>query len=215
MKKRILLVDDHKLVRDALKFYFENDQKYEISDEAVNGLEALEFLSNNNYDLLITDINMPQMNGLALIKTLREQKINIGILVLSMFDDIQSIKKMLALQVDGYILKDTGKKSLTQALDTILSGDNYFAPEISQRVMESMNGSNLKPTKRLTLDTELSNREKEVLKLILAEKSNQAIADALFISVRTVEGYKRNMLIKTGCKNLVGLTKYAIENNLV
>lgn len=215
MKKRILLVDDHNLVRDALKFYFENDQKYEISNEAVNGFEALELLSKNHYDLLITDINMPQMNGLALIKTLREQKINIGILVLSMFDDIQSIKKMLALQVDGYILKDTGKKSLTQALDTILSGDNYFAPEISQRVMESMNGSNLKPTKRLTLDTELSNREKEVLKLILAEKSNQAIADALFISVRTVEGYKRNMLIKTGCKNLVGLTKYAIENNLV
>lgn len=215
MKKRILLVEDHKIVRDALRFYFENDEEYEISDEAKNGQEGFDLLNKNTYDIMVTDINMPKMDGVELVKQIREQGIEIPILVLSMFDDIKSIKKMLAMQINGYILKDTGKSDLTDALSTILSGNNYYSPDVSQRVMESMSGLSAAPKKRLTLEVELTTREKEVLRLIMDEKTNQEIADTLFISIRTVEGHKRSMLGKTGCKNLVGLTMYAIEHNLV
>ena len=211
----ILLVDDHKMVRDAFSFYFKDDDHYFIKAQAVNGEDALKRLKTEPFDLLITDINMPVMNGLDLVQTIRDENIDINILVVSMLDDIKNIKKMLNMGIQGYILKDAGKEVVKTALKTIEQGEHYFAPEVTQRVMESMGGSGITPKQRLTIEIELSSREKEVLKLILDEKTNQEIADILFISVRTVEGHKRSMLTKTGCKNLVGLTMYAIEHNLV
>ena len=211
----ILLVDDHKMVRDAFSFYFEEQPEYTIADHAVNGQDALDFLHSNTYDLLITDINMPVMNGLELVERVHEEKIAIKILVVSMLDDMKNIKKMLNTGIDGYILKDSGKSELFRALEVIKTGQQYFAPEVTKRVMESMSGSALTPKNRLTVEIELSEREKEVLKLIMDEKTNQEIADELFISIRTVEGHKRSMLGKTGCKNVVGLTMYAIEHNLI
>lgn len=211
----ILLVDDHKMVRDAFSFYFEGDEQYLIKNHAVNGEDALKMLKSEKYDLLITDINMPVMNGLELVEVIRAEGIDVNILVVSMLDDIKHIKKMLNLGIEGYILKDSGKDIVMAALNAINNGEHYFASEVTRRVMESMGGSPITPKQRLTVEIELSTREKEVLKLVLEEKSNQEIADELFISVRTVEGHKRSMLSKTGCKNLVGLTMYAIEHNLV
>ncbi len=213
--KKILLVDDHKVIRDAFRYYFTEDSGYEIHDEAINGKEALNLLESNTYDIIITDINMPVMDGVELVTQIREKDKEQKILALSMSNEIRIIKKMLALNINGYILKEAGKDEVVHALENILSGENYFSPDVSRTVLESMTSANLKPKKRLTVEVDLSNREKEILKLIMEEKSNQDIADELFISVRTVEGHKNNMLIKTGCKNLVGLTKYAVEKNLV
>ena len=213
--KKILLVDDHKMVRDAMSFYFNGNEDYVIKDQAVNGQDALEYLKKGAYDILITDINMPMMNGLELVEKIHQEKIDIKILVVSMLDDIKHIKKMLNTGIDGYILKDSGSEEVFRALEAIKSDQQYFAPEVTQRVMESMTGSAITPKKRLTVEIELSDREKEVLKLIMDEKTNQEIADELFISIRTVEGHKRSMLGKTGCKNVVGLTMYAIEHNLI
>lgn len=215
MKKRVLLVEDHEIVRDALRFYFTEADNYEIVDEAEDGVEAMTFLQTNKYDILITDINMPNMNGIELVGEIRKKEIDIKILVLSMFDDIKSIKKMLEVNVNGYVLKDTGKVELMHALNKIIIGEDYYSPDVHKRVLESMKGHNLTVKKRLTIQTELSDREKDVLQLIMQEKSNQEIADSLFISVRTAEGHKRNILSKTGCKNLVGLTLYAVEHNLI
>ena len=215
MKKTILLVDDHEIVRDAFRFYFTDDTSFEIQNEACNGKEALEILATDEFDIIITDINMPEMDGVELVEEIRNREIKSKILVLTMLDGINSIKKMLSKGIHGYILKDSGKNELLKALNTILDGTNYFSEEVSMRVMESMAGSNITPKKRLTVETELTDREKEVLNLIMEEKSNQEIADQLFISIRTVEGYKNNLLTKTGCKNMVGLTMYAIENNLI
>jgi DNA-binding NarL/FixJ family response regulator len=214
-KKRLLLVEDHEIVRDAFRFYFATDEEFEIVADAHNGQEALEILENDSFDVIITDINMPVMDGVQFVQALRDKGDSSRVLVLSMFDDIKSIKKMLTLQINGYVLKDTGKNELVKALKSILEGVNYFSEEVARRVMESMSGPNIVQKPRLTIETELSPREKEVLQLILEEKSNQEIADKLFISVRTVEGHKNNMLTKTGCKNLVGLTMYAIEHKLV
>lgn len=211
----ILLVDDHKMVRDAFSFYFDDLPDYHIKNQAVNGEDALKLLKEEKYDLLITDINMPVMNGMELVQTIRDENLELKILVVSMLDDIKHIKKMLNMGIEGYILKDSGKDLVLQAIKTIESGQHFFADEVTQRVMESMGNTTITPKQRLTIEIELSNREKEVLKLILDEKSNQEIADELFISVRTVEGHKRSMLTKTGCKNLVGLTMYAIEHNLI
>ncbi|HCX21046.1 MAG: DNA-binding response regulator [Flammeovirgaceae bacterium] len=211
----ILLVDDHKMVRDAFSFYFDDSTDYRIKKQAVNGDDALKHLKADTFDLLITDINMPVMNGLELVQAIRDEGMEIKILVVSMLDDIKSIKKMLNMGIEGYILKDSGKDVVMTAIQAIEAGNNFFAQEVTQRVMESMGGNGITPKNRLTIEIELSTREKEVLKLVLDEKTNQEIADQLFISVRTVEGHKRSMLTKTGCKNLVGLTMYAIEHNLV
>jgi len=213
--KNILLVDDHEIVRDAFLYYFSNNDIYQIKDQAGNGLEALKLLEDNTYDVIITDINMPEMDGVELVEKIRGTGSSTKILVITMSDDIRSIKKMLALDINGYILKETGKDELIVALNNILKGENYFSPEVGKRVLESMSSPKIAPKKRLSIDVDLSEREKEVLQLIIEEKSNKEIADKLFISVRTVEGHKNNMLIKTGCKNLVGLTLYAVENKLV
>ena len=209
----ILLVEDHTIVRDALKFYFDGDPEYQVKGEASNGREALELMKKGAFNIILTDINMPLMSGVELLAEIRKDYPDQKVLVLSMFDDLGHIKKMLSLGANGYVLKDTRKDELTFAIQTIIEGETYFAREVYQKVIDSMSG--MKSRQRLTFETELTSREKEVLQLVLKELSNQEIADQLFISVRTVEGHKRSLLSKTGCKNTVGLVMYALEHQLI
>ncbi|MEM6831315.1 MAG: response regulator transcription factor [Bacteroidota bacterium] len=211
--KNILVVDDHQIIRDGIRFYFENDEHFIIKDEAENGIQAMEYLKENAYDIVLTDINMPEMDGLELMKNIRESYPEQKVLVLSMYNEAAHINKMIAMGANGYILKKSNKTELVNAINHILNGENHFSDEVYQSIVQNIAGK--KPKQRLTLETELSVREKEVLVLIANEYSNQEIADKLFISIRTVETHKRNLLEKTGCKNVAGLVMYAVERNLV
>lgn len=211
--KTILVVDDHQIIRDGIRFYFEKDPEFAIKDEAENGLEALEFLNNTNYDIILTDINMPEMDGLELMKSLKANHPHQKVLVLSMFNEAAYINKMIAFGANGYVLKKSNKNELVRAIRTILNGEDYYSEEVYKSIINNI--ARRKPKERLTFETSLSDREKEVLILITAELSNQEIADKLFISIRTVETHKRNLLEKTGCKNIAGLVMYAVERNLV
>ncbi|MEM9337767.1 MAG: response regulator transcription factor [Bacteroidota bacterium] len=211
--KNILVVDDHQIIRDGIRFYFENDEHFIIKDEAENGIQAMEYLKENAYDIVLTDINMPEMDGLELMKNIRESYPEQKVLVLSMYNEAAHINKMIAMGANGYILKKSNKTELVNAINHILKGENHFSDEVYQSIVQNIAGK--KPKQRLTLETELSVREKEVLVLIANEYSNQEIADKLFISIRTVETHKRNLLEKTGCKNVAGLVMYAVERNLV
>ena len=209
----LLLVDDHQMIRDAIKFYFSSEDEFEVKSEAVNGDEALQLLEKDRFDVVITDINMPECDGLQLMEQIRDRFPEQKVLILSMLDDAVYINKMIALGANGYILKSAPKEELCKAIKTIVEGNNYYSQEIYQTIVESIAGK--KPKQRLSIEISLSRREKEVLQLIVQEYSNKEIADKLFISSRTVEAHKRNLLDKTGAKNIAGLVLYAVERNLL
>ncbi len=212
--KSILLVDDHKVVRDGLKYYFENNPAYQIAGEAADGEDALKLLSENAFDLVITDLSMPVMDGIQLMEEIRQHHDGQKVLALTMLGETAHIKKMIALGVNGYILKSSGQDEILKAIDRIFQGENYFSSEVTNAIINDLAGKKTKPKQRLTVETPLSRREKEVLALIVEELSNQEIADKLFISTRTVDAHKRNLLQKTGAKNIAGLVVYAVEHGL-
>lgn len=209
----LLLVDDHQIIRDGIRFYFEEDKEYEIKDEAENGKEALDLLKNNTYDVVLTDINMPEMDGVELMGSIRKNHPDQKVLVLSMYNEAAFINKMIAHGANGYVLKKSTKSELVEAIEKVLEGQDHYSDEVYKTIIGNIAGR--KPKQRLSVETELSEREKEVLILITNEYSNQEIADKLFISIRTVETHKRNLLEKTGCKNIAGLVMYAVERNMV
>lgn len=211
--RTLLLVDDHQIIRDGIRFYFEEDEEFVIKDEAENGLEALELLKENEYDIVLTDINMPKMDGLEFMKSMKENYPDQKVLVLSMYNEAGYINKMIALGANGYVLKKSDKGELVAAIKKVLDGQDHYSDEVYKTIIGNIAGR--KPKERLTLEAELSDREKEVLVLIANEYTNQEIADKLYISIRTVETHKRNLLEKTGCKNVAGLVMYAVERNLV
>jgi len=209
-----MLVDDHKVVRDGLKYHFEDHAEFDVSLEASNGEEALNLLTKNEVDVVITDISMPVMDGIAFLKEIREKMPDQKVIALTMLGEVTHIKQMISLGVNGYLLKNSSEDEIILAINTVIEGQNYFSKEVTQSLIDDLAGKR-KPKQRLTIETPLSKREKEVLRLIAEEYSNQEIADELFISVRTVDSHKHNLLEKTGAKNVAGLVLYAVEHDLI
>ena len=209
MATKLLIVDDHRLIRQGIAQFLENDEKYVISGEAADGLDSLEFLENNSVDLILADISMPHMDGIELTKEVTKKYPDVKVVAITIMNDNNHIKKMLNAGAKGYVLKNCSESELKKAIDTVMAGDTYYSPQVTETVMSSMN-------KKSRYDNMiLTTREKEVLELIVKEHSNQEIADKLFIGLRTVDAHKRNLLEKSGAKNIAGLVVYAINNNLV
>ena len=210
---KILIVDDHTMIRDAMKNYFIDDDDIEIVAEAINGKDALDKIKENSLDLVLTDISMPVIDGHELVKLVKEQFEGLKIMALTMINETQQIKQMLNLGVDGYVLKNCDRAELKAGILQVMHGESYYSPHVMHKIMEGL--ANRTNSDRTVVEMPLSSREKEVLHLIMKECSNSEIANELFISVRTVDAHKRNLLEKTGSKNLVGLVIYAVEKGLV
>ena len=211
---KLILVDDHKMVREGLKIFLANNPHFEIVAEAENGLDCLDQLQSVETDIVLTDLSMPQMDGLELTKALKEQYPKIKVIALTMMGDKQHIKQMLAEGAMGYLLKNCGEDELTNAIKKVYDGGTYYAPEVTSIIIKSIRKVKLNTGSYVVLEMPLTVREKEVLHLILKERNNQEIADELFVSVRTVDAHKRNLLDKTGRKNIAGLVLYAIDHQL-
>lgn len=212
---RILLVDDHKIVRDGIISLLHDEPRFVIIGQAENGIEALEKIEKLSPDLLILDINMPIMNGLECAKLTAEKFPNVKILTLTMLSEQEHIKNMLSAGVGGYLLKNSGRDELITAINTVMSGQNYFSEEVKNVIMMEMVKKKTVQGKIFGEPIPLTPREIDVLRLIVDELTNQEIADKLFISVRTVDAHRRNLLEKTGSRNTAGLVKFALENNLI
>ena len=209
-KIRLFLVDDHKMIRDALSNYLDDDDRFEVVGQANHGEEALNTIKGNGtIDVLVTDIVMPQMDGVELVKNLKELGFEMKILVLSMLGESQHIKKMLNYGVNGYVLKSADQSEIIDAIVKVHNGQTYYSPQVMETIMDNLRGN--KNIHSNGVEVPLTRREKEVLHLICKEYSNQEIADELFISIRTVEAHKRNLLEKTGHKNMAGLALWAAE----
>lgn len=211
-KIRILVVDDHKIIRDGIKSMLQNQKNFIIVGEATNGKEALESLKKLEVDLVIMDINMPQMTGVECTAKITELYKSVKVLALTMHDEELYLAKMIEAGAYGYILKDLGKDELLKAVESIASGKHYYSQEITISVIKELTS----PSKKQSplFKNPLTERELEVLELIVKEFSNQEIADKLSISIRTVDAHRRNLLEKTDSKNTAGLVKYALTNDL-
>ncbi|MGD8782214.1 MAG: response regulator transcription factor [Ignavibacteria bacterium] len=209
-KKKILLIDDHKMVREGLKMALEYDNVFDIVGEANNGLEGIEKTKELKPDIIIMDIDMPQLNGIDASIKIREFDTDVKILILTMLSDEELVFKALSAGVDGYIYKMAEIKLFKEAVKSLAVGDTYFSQEVTNLVIKSHIRSENK-----SIQNELSGREIEVLKLIVDGLTSQQIADKLFISYFTVAKHRKNIGDKLGIKNTAGLIKYSIENNLV
>jgi DNA-binding NarL/FixJ family response regulator len=202
----IAIVDDHQLFRNGLRFILENEEDLEVVIEASNGKHFLNFLKNYKPDVVLMDINMPEMDGIETTKQAMQLYPDLNVLVLSMYSDIEYYNTMIALGVKGFVLKDIDNKELAIAIRKVFAGGTYFSQELLLRLIKN------KPEDE---KIELTRREKEVLELICQGFSNQQISDKLFISQRTVERHRSSLLFKTDSKNSISLVIYAIKNNLV
>lgn len=207
-KIKVVLVDDHQMLLDGIKALLIFEKEFDIVAELTNGEDVLEILRNNTIDIVITDINMPGMDGLTLTKKIKEEFPSIKILALSMFGEHHTITEMINAGVSGYVLKNTGKQELIFALQRIAAGNLFFSDEITMKLQKG-------PNKLPESTNVLTSREKEILKLITKEFNNEKIAETLFISERTVETHRKNIFRKTNTKSIVGLIKYAFEKGMV
>ena len=208
---KILLVDDHNLFRNGLKMLLDTLHGYEVTGEASNGKEFLEIIVKNDYDIVFLDIEMPEINGIEAGRRAIELKPDLKIITLSMYGDEEYYDQMVDAGAKGFLLKNTNLQEVKTAIDTVMDGGNYFSQELMQNLLRSY--KTIKESKEQ--EVELSDREIEILLLICSGLSNQEIGDRLFISKRTVEKHRANILCKTNCKNAAGLVMYAIKNQIV
>lgn len=206
LKMKILLVDDHTILSDGVKSLLEK-KDYEVVFQADSAERALDFLKKNEVDLMITDFNMPGMDGLSLIHLVKRINQNVKIIVLSMHDEVHLVKEILKAGVNGYVLKKDTQNELLQAIREVQAGKVFLSNDINRLLI--VNLQNPDEGKLLT------DREREILKLIAREFTNKQIAEELFISERTVETHRKNIFKKTATTSLVGLIKFAYANNLI
>lgn len=213
-KTKILLVDDHEVVRAGIKMLLKEHELFEVIAEAENGKQAIEIIQSNEVDIAVMDINMPVMDGLEATQEIIPKYPEVKILALTMLNEEQHIRQMLKAGASGYILKNSGMQELIKALTNISQGRHYFSPEATHIVMMDMVNEKAKISTK-TESVYLTDREKDILKLIAQEFTNQEIGEKLFISVRTVDAHRRNLLQKIGARNAAGLAIYAMNHGIL
>lgn len=212
-KINLLLVDDHQMMIDGLLAILQKEENICIVGVALHGNMALEFIKKNTVDLVITDISMPQMNGIELTKAIKAINSNIKVIALSMHNDIHHINEMLDAGISGYLLKNTGNEELILSINKIMEGGVHYSQEVSDTILK--NYTNTQQKKANIDKINITEREREIIVLITKEYSNAQIADQLFISERTVETHRKNIYKKTNTNNIVGLVKFAFEHNII
>lgn len=210
----IIIADDHKIFLEGLSELLSKEADLNILGGAGNRLEILEILESRSAHLVIMDIDMGELSGIDLTEEIIQKYPDLKVLALSMHGEKNYIVKMLEAGAKGYILKNAGKEEMLNAIHTVANGNTYLSSQVSSKLIEHI--INPEKTKKQNLgDIPITDREIEVLRLIVEEYSNSEIAEKLFISVRTVDTHRRNLLEKLGVKNTAGLVKYALQKGLL
>lgn len=212
MKHNLIIADDHKMFLDGLSSILKTESNYNILFTAKHGGHVQKYISINTeekIDLVITDVTMPEVDGITLNKWIKESHRNIKTLVVSMHNTPEIIDKLIENDVDGYLQKNAQKEEFLKAIKTILGGEKYFSMEIKDIYLKN------KFEKNKEKEIKLTKREVEVISLIAEEFTTQEIADKLFLSKHTIESYRKNLITKLNVRNLAGLTKYAIKQGYV
>jgi DNA-binding NarL/FixJ family response regulator len=209
----IWLADDHALVLDGLELVLGTRPDLKVIGRSANGDDLLRAIGAHAVDLVISDLRMPGgIDGLALMKCIKEEHPHVKLIVVSMTDELEIVHRLFLAEVDGYVLKNSGKDELLAAIDDVLDDRIHFEQALLTRILkrqrEQAKGIVAAPKP-------LSDREREVLDLILQEHTSKRIAEKLFISKQTVDSHRLRIMEKTGARTLVGLIKYAVANGLL
>lgn len=215
MKESITLyiVDDHKVFRDGIESLLKYEEDIEVLGSAGSVQEFYAKVNAFNPNVILMDISIGKECGINATKWIKEQNPAAKVLILSMHNEEKYVKKVLEAGANGYLLKDVGTEEMLRAIRTVAEGNTFYSQSISTIIVEKL--LNKDHSKKTLSGQKLTPRELEVLKLIVDEKSNKEIANHLFISIRTVDSHRRNLLEKLNLKNTAGLVKYAIQNGIV
>lgn len=206
---RLIIADDHPVISDGIKLILEKEKDIQLVATVSNGIELLNVLETEQADVILMDVNMPEMSGIEATQKIKEKYPAIKVLSFSQYDEKRFVKQMLKYGASGYLLKNSAASEIVKAVNIVYSGGIYLSEELPDIFSD-------KPKRKSSyFFPELSQRELEVLKLICGEKNTNEIAEILFISNSTVETHRANLLLKVGVKNTAGLVKWAVENEVV
>lgn len=212
---KIIIVDDHSLFREGIKLLIENENLGEVIGEAENGQNFLDLLKTLTPDLVIMDIEMPVMGGLEATQKALKVQSSLKVLVLTMQNDKSNYIELINAGVMGLVLKTSGKNEFEKAIKAITTGENYFSDGLLQQIITKTNRQNNHETGESESNSEnLTAREKEVLKCFCEGLSTSEIAARLFLSVKTIEAHRANLLKKTHCRNTLNLVLFGIKNKM-
>ena len=210
-KVKLAIIDDHAVVLNGLENMLASVPELEIVLATSSGKFLQEFLAEHPADVLLLDIQMPEINGIDLCKLLHKQYPELKIIAFSSFDDTHYVKQIMRSGALGYVLKNADKQTILQAIKSVITGREFIDESLQKLLLhESLTGQ-----KRSLFEIPLTKREKEILKLVAEENSSQEIADKLFLSLRTVETHRFNLTQKLGAKNTVSLVKEALKRGLI
>jgi DNA-binding NarL/FixJ family response regulator len=214
---KVLIVDDHKILRDGIKALLKGNKEITVVGECEDGNQVLQFLNDTPTDVVLMDIMMENVNGIETTRLLKEYYPDVKVIAVSMHNDYSYIQRMLEAGANGYVLKNTSSNEMVTAIIRVFEGKTFFTQDVTDIVMKNHMTSD--EDKRKMPDAELikslTRREIDVLKLIADEYTNNEIAEKLFISRRTVDTHRRNLLQKIGAKNSIGLIRFAYSTGLI
>lgn len=209
---KVLIVDDHKLIREGMGELLKGEPDIEVVGEAVNGIDSVEKTALLSPNIVLMDINMPELNGIEATRQIKAKFPEVQVIALTMYDYEEYVMEILQAGALGYVLKKGGKQDVISAIRTVHEGGTFLFPSIASKVVQratqaSMNtGTDLQPI--------LTGREKEILTYVAKGCANQEIASALALSIRTVETHRANIMKKLGCHNTADLVRYALARGL-
>lgn len=212
-KLRLVVVDDHKLVRAGIIQLLAGQQDMEIIGQGSNGREAVELCKKLRPDVILLDITLPELDGIAALKQIKQNSPHTRIIMLTMHQDQAYLQQVLKFGANGYLLKTAGEADLINAIKRVNLGETVIDPQLAGNLLKSLYSQGSEELK--TQPSMLSPREQEVLRLVALGSTDQEVADALHVSVKTVESYKAKIKEKLGLRRLAEMVRYAVEQGLV
>ena len=213
---RIAVVDDHEMFRKGIINILEDVPEFSVMLEAPNGQAFLDRMESADVDVILLDLEMPILDGMETCKLARERHPELKILILTMHNTQHFMTHMMELGANGFLTKESGPEELEEAIRKVSSTGYYFSDALSQAMLQHLEGEKRKkPRLDMELSTDLSERETEVLQLICQELTTPEIAEKLYLSPRTIEGYRKQLLVKTGTRNTAGLVLWAVREGVV
>jgi len=210
---KVVLADDHEIFRDGMKLMLSKLPSVTLAGDASNGRELVKLVDDVKPDIVITDIKMPLMDGVEATKYITQHHPDIGVIALSMFDEISLIVEMLEAGASGYLVKDCDKAEIKEAIERVYQKEQYYCRHTGNKLMQVMARNARKENNKYTAPS-LSDKEKEIIQLICEQYTTKEIGEKLFMSPRTVEGYRLKILEKLDAKNTVGIVIAAIKYGL-
>ena len=214
-KIKVYLADDHQMLIEGMKAVIKTNADFEVVGFSLNGVNLIDNAIEAKTDILVMDINMPEKDGLQVLKELSKSKMLFKVIILSSYDDLKLVREVIKLGAKGYLTKQCVAESIVEALHEVQNGEEYFCRTMREKIFESFSQEDENNDIEIIPTASLTERELVIIKLIALEYSGKKISEKLFISTNTVETHRKNLLKKLKVKSSIGLVKYAIKNNLI